>query len=241
MRRLLCVALLLSIATIPALAGATKFARGKADVPPRHLADVPPHHLAHALDGELIQVTNHVDGHSWSAWAYRNGGEYDLAVSISSVPGVWSEPRLLGLDDGLDQGHPALAIDARGAVYLAYSSGDGALIVRGLQPFSVAWSDGLRIEVSSPLSRPSLLVVGDSLVLGFRDGERVGLTTLPLLAAVETTASSIYDGPDPIGGREEDDEDDDDGQPTGSSSDGNPRGRVELLPVGDAAGNSDQD
>ena len=43
--------------------------------------DLPHRYLPNSLDGRLSQVTNPEDGSNWSAWAYRNGGEYDIAVS----------------------------------------------------------------------------------------------------------------------------------------------------------------
>ena len=232
MRKLLILSLIVLFTAAPALAVNQKGQRDSADVPPRY--------LPHALDGEVVQVSNEVDGRAWSAWAYRNGAEYDLAVSVSTVPGVWSAPRLLGLDDGLDQSQPALAVDPRGAIYLAYSLGDGTLAVRTLPPFSVVWSDGVRVHIADrALTDPSLLVVGESLVLGYRDGQDVELLSLPLVQPVGTTGSSIYDGPDPTGGsKDDDDEEEDDSSDNGPE---NLRDGVEVLPVGEATRGSGSD
>jgi hypothetical protein len=197
---------LLTAIIVTTLAAGTAFAAGKGT---RH--DYPTRYVPRSLDGEIVQVRNDIDGHAWSAWAYRNGAEYDLALSVSLIPGVWGEPRLLGLDDGLNQGQPAFSIDSSGNVYLAYSGGDGSVHVRALRAGSLTWSPAATLaDERGRLSSPSLKVVGNSLVIGYRLGERVELATLPLLPspAEVNTVASIYDGPDPTGNRDEDDNDD---------------------------------
>ena len=70
--------------------------------------------------GASVVVEDSVRGVTWSAWAYRNGAEYDIAVSWLDSSGRWSEPELLGFDDDVDQRDPALLVDRNGVVYLAY-------------------------------------------------------------------------------------------------------------------------
>jgi hypothetical protein len=195
---------LLTAIIFTTLAAGMTFSAGKGT---RH--DYPTRYVPRSLDGAIVQVQNTVDGHGWSAWAYRNGSEYDLAVSVSLTPGVWSEPRLLGLDDGLDQGQPAFSIDSTtGNVYLAYSGGDGSLYVRALRAGSLTWSPAAELtDGRGILSAPTLKIVGNSLVVGYRLGESVELAALPLLPPVVNSVASIYDGPDPTGDRDEDDED----------------------------------
>jgi hypothetical protein len=205
-RRLLVAIILTSL--ISAVASASARGERREDHPRRYVPQ---------FDGAIVQVRNDIDGRMWSAWAYRNGGNYDLALSVSVSPGIWSQPVLIGLDDGLDQGQPALTVDARGTLYLAYVNGDGALVVRALRAHAIVWSYPIGLtDPRGELAFPSLKVVGDSLVLGFRLGEGVELATLPLLPAPADSIQSIYDGPDPTGGRDEEDEDEETNKNTGA-------------------------
>ena len=72
------------------------------------------------------------------------------------------------------------------------------------------------------------MIVGETLVLGYRLGEGVELVTLPLLPSPTDSTTSIYDGPDPTGERQED-EDDDDSQNDATDEITNHDG-VNLLP-----------
>jgi len=190
------------ILTILAAGAASAAGRGV-----RH-DDHPMRYLPRSLDGAIVQVQNDIDGRAWSAWAYRNGAEYDLAVSYSNTPGVWSEPRFLGLDDGRNQGQPSFSIDLDGNVYLAYSGGNGSLYVRALRAGSLTWTRAVKLtDERGNLSAPSLKAIGYELVVGYRLGEGVELATLPLLRPVSDSVTSIYDGPDPTGDRDDDDED----------------------------------
>ncbi len=184
-------------------------AAGKRVGAPSH----PLRYLPNSFDGAIVQAENTVDGRLWSAWSYRNGGEYDLALSVSTAAGVWSEPILIGLDDGLDQRQPAISIDSRGATYVAYTDGTGAIRLTALQPGGHLWSVPVTVAVeTSRLSSPSLMVVGSTLIVGYRDGDSVSLRALPLLppqigGQIGNQVRAIYDGPDPTTGFDDQDED----------------------------------
>jgi len=196
---------LLTITILATLSAGAAMAAGKTE-----RRDYPSRYLPHSLDGEIVRVQSAVNGVAWSAWAYRNGSEYDLAVAVSFSPGVWSEPHLIGLDDGLNQARPAFATDGRGNIYLAYEAGNGALHVRGLRAGTLTWLPAVSIvDESGNAGSPALTVVGNALVVGYRTADRVGLATLPLLQPRVDGTASIYDGPDPIGARDEGDDDDD--------------------------------
>jgi hypothetical protein len=196
----------------------------------------PPRYLPNAFDGAIVQSDNPVDGRTWSVWSYRNGGEFDLALSMRTAPGVWSEPLLIGLDDGLDQQQPAISVDSRGATYVAYADGTGAIRLTVLQPGATRWSAPITIaEGTNQLSNPSLMVVGSTMIVGYRDGDGVSLRTLPLLPPDlgGNEVRSIYDGPDPTTGYTDDDEKDESSsrdEPTFSTLSTN--GGVSIKPVG---------
>lgn len=201
MRRLLTV-FILSIMISGVVSAAGKGSRA---------ANHPHRYLPNSFDGAIVQIENTVDGRSWSAWSYRNGAEYDLALSVSTARGVWSEPSLIGVDDGLDQQQPAMAIDSRGATYLAYADGTGAIHLTALQPGGKQWSFPVTVAMEEGrLSNPSLMVAGSALIVGYRDGDGVTLRAVPLLEPEYVNQlRSIYDGPDPTGDSDADDDDED--------------------------------
>ena len=80
-----------------------------------------PHRYLAGSDGPLVQVSNPHDGRTWAAWAYRNGSEFDIAISHVDADGNWTEPVFVGRDDRRDQVQPAIAADEFGNVYLAWS------------------------------------------------------------------------------------------------------------------------
>ena len=167
----------------------------------------PHRYIAQSLDRDLVQAET-ADGRIWSAWSYRNGGEYDLAISMQDVDGTWTEPLFFGNSDGRDQLQPALAVDPRGATYVAFADDAQRLYVAAVQPGSNEWSTLVRVANGDQLASPSLMIVGDQLIVGYRNGDAVDLVALPLLPAPGAGIESIYDGPDPTTGDSQDDEDD---------------------------------
>jgi hypothetical protein len=161
----------------------------------------PPHRYnPRSLDGALVSVENPVDGTVWSAWAYRDGAQYDIAISFQDATGAWSEPTFLGRDDR-DQVQPALAVDPAGNLYLAYTDrGTGQVMVSGKMVGTQTWLPAFAVTLENQRGhRPSLLVVGDRLVVGFRSGSAVVLRDLPLLPPTPLFGHTIEDGPDPFG------------------------------------------
>jgi hypothetical protein len=71
------------------------------------------------FDGPMTTVVG-PDGRTWAAWAYRSSHESDIAISTQDgSTTAWSEPVFLGHGNGFDDVDPALAVDSRGAIYLA--------------------------------------------------------------------------------------------------------------------------
>ena len=145
-------------------------------------------------------MSNPVDGRIWSIWSYRNGAEFDLAISSNSA-GIESDLQLVGLGDGLSQSQPALTIDAAGNVYLAYierhGRGENRLLVSSLRYNRSTWSVPTALTETTPgIAMPALEVIGDRLVVAFRSDDGVDIVQLPLLTQV--ILGNFTDGPDPI-------------------------------------------
>jgi hypothetical protein len=188
-----------ALAAAPALAGPT---RGR---------DLPHRYLPNSLDGRLEQITSPYDGRAWAAWSYRNGGEYDVAVSFRDEMGFWSEPLLLGEDDGRDQSDPVLAADIDGTVYMAYAerSPDRIMLTWRLEGTDL-WSNPTPLTANGLRAKdPALRIVGDRLVVAFRSGRGLVILDMPLVDPVMDT-DIFNDGPDPIDVRPPEDEDDED-------------------------------
>ena len=192
---LLLAFLLVTLAALPALAGGgtrpTRFG---------------------SLDRGLTGVTNTLDGSSWAVWAYRNGAEFDIAVSYDRGNGIWSEPVLIGLDDGMDQVEPAIAFDSRGTLYLVYTqrtTGQIMISHRTMNSTGFAHPTALT-PAGMTAGTPVLRIVGERLVIGYNAG-RAGLVLLDVPLADEriSTNSGFTDGPDPVGTTEKEEEEDD--------------------------------
>jgi hypothetical protein len=183
--------LLAGCAGIVALAGSVATAAGARELPRRFLP---------VADEGLVQLTEPLSGKSWSAWSYRNGGERDLAISVTDARGLWLEPELLGLGDGLDQVEPALAAHASGALYLVWAE-------RPTGRIQLAWRAGASGGWSRPIllaaqgaSSPAIELVGDWLVIAFQSPSGTTLVVRPR-DVVGATPDSIQQGPDPVGSK----------------------------------------
>jgi hypothetical protein len=167
-----------------------------------HARGVDPSALPHRYlggsgpDRGLVTATNPLDGRVWSAWAYRSGAEFDVAVSVQDTNGAWSEPVFVGRGDGLDQVDPALTFDAAGNLYLAHvDRPSGELRVSMLAAGATRMTSS--VVVSSPGERtaaPTLMVTGPYLMVGYRVGPRVMLRSVSL--APTTRPFGVQDGPD---------------------------------------------
>jgi hypothetical protein len=164
--------------------------------------DLPHRYQPSSQDRQLVQVENPVDGRIWSAWAFRSGDEYDIALAVADENGVWSEPMFLGRDDGRDQVDPAFVIHESGAVVVAYVDiSAGQILLSAIAAGGQHWSRPLPVVAGADLRSPSMLILGDRLVLAFRAAERVEMVTIPLFGNPEppVTSRGFTDGPDPTG------------------------------------------
>ena len=154
-----------------------------------------------SLDGPLTTVTAGLDGRTWSAWAYRDGAEYDIALSFRDPGGFWSEPQFIGRDDGADQVQPALAVDTAGTVYLAFADlGTGTIRYTALPAGGAAWTAATAVTRDGERGfMPALSVVGERLVIAFRSGRAVVIRDVPLLDPTALRPGGIHDSPDPYG------------------------------------------
>lgn len=157
---------------------------------------VPHRYLGEGPDRGLVSATNPLDGRVWSAWAYRSGAEFDIAVSVREASGAWSEPVFLGAGDGRDQIDPALVFDAQGNLYLAH-------VVRDSSQIQVSMLAAGATRMTSPVivsvpgeraASPSLMLTDTYLMVGYRVGSRVVLRSVSLAPA--TRPFGVQDGPD---------------------------------------------
>jgi hypothetical protein len=169
------------------------------------LADPPrgvPHRYApNSLDGRLAQIDRVEGDRTLAAWAYRNGAEYDIAISRVDENGQWTEPVFIGLDDGRDQTQPALALDADGNAYLAYADqAEQRVLVAVLRADRDEWSFSLAVTApGAEAQSPALRVVGNRLVVAFRTGEELQMIDLPLTQTDDQPSLlTIVDGPEPV-------------------------------------------
>jgi len=130
--------------------------------------------------------------------AYRNRGEYDIAVAIRDASGHWSAPAFVGAGDSLNQLQPSLAVDAGGNLYLAYAERNtGSIFLTMRAPGDASWSTPQTIAADGQRHwMPALRVVGSRLVLAYRSPSGTEIVDFALLPS-QIAPSSIVDGPDP--------------------------------------------
>jgi len=161
----------------------------------------PPFRFNPGLDGAPVYATDSSSGATWAAWAYRWRGEFDLALSMRSSGGAWSDPMFVGRLDGLDQGSPAMVCDAAGNLYLVFAVRQTAQIyLSGLARGTSEWSVPARVTVPGERGySPAVAVVADRLVVAYRTADgKVALRERPLIAADGIQPFSITDGPDGV-------------------------------------------
>ena len=159
-----------------------------------------PHRFApESLDRGLVQVSDAVTGTTWAAWSYRNGAEYDIAVSSADSDGVWSEPLLFGRDDRGDQHQPAIAVDSMGTVYLAFVDSASGSVKLATRPAGLeAWSPAFPVGSSGGrVSLPALRIVASRLVVAWRACGVTEIVDLPLFDGGNST-QGLIDNPDPV-------------------------------------------
>lgn len=150
------------------------------------------------LDGPVTTLTA-PDGRTFATWAYRASGEFDIAVTVRAADSqTWSAPSFFGRRNGADELQPAMTFDSRGTVYVAFTTASpSAVFLSVLRPGSDAWSEPVQVSGNDIASSPTLLVVGDRLIVGFRTAQGVGLVNLP----ISDGGNELYlsDGPDASG------------------------------------------
>jgi hypothetical protein len=163
---------------------------------------VAPHRYApNSLDGRLARVDRVEGDRSLAAWAYRNGAEYDIAISRVDENGRWTEPAFVGIDDGRDQVQPALALDANGNAYVAYTDlAEGRVLLVVLRADRNSWSRPVALtRVGTGAESPALRVVENRLVVAFRIGDELQMIDLPLTDTDSLPSLlTIVDHPDPV-------------------------------------------
>lgn len=161
-----------------------------------------PHRYApNSLDGRLAQIDRVEGDRALAAWAYRNGAEYDIAISRVDGNGRWTEPAFIGIDDGRDQIQPALALDANGNAYLAYTDRDERRVLLAvLRADRDEWSRPIALTaVGANAESPALHVVGNRLVVAYRIGDELQMIDLPLTETDgRPSLLTIVDHPDPV-------------------------------------------
>ena len=165
----------------------------------RAKAKVPHRYSPGALDQSPALATDPLSGATWSAWAYRTGGEYAIALSISDADGFWSEPTFIGLDDRLDQMDAALLADASGNLYLAYAVREtGTVHMSAFHAGSDDWFEPQQVtQVGERASSPTLSVIGDRLVLAYLSGRnQVRVLDWALLPPLKFDPNGVQEGPD---------------------------------------------
>jgi hypothetical protein len=156
------------------------------------------------LDGPITSLTA-ADGRTFAVWSYRASGEFDIAVSTRGAnSSMWSAPVFFGRGNRNDELEPALTVDANGNAYIAFATANPSRVVLATLPAgSDLWTEPVTVSGTEAASSPSLLLVGDRLVIGFRTMHGIGLINLPTVGGGNQT-QGIQDGPegvDPINGK----------------------------------------
>ncbi len=154
-----------------------------------------------SLDGDPVILEDGVTGTVWSAWAYRDGAEYAIAVSLMGADGAWSEPVFLGRDDGLDQVEPSLAIDATGTAYLAFAVREtGEIRISLLVGGTAKWSAPARVSGDDEIaSSPVVRIVSDRVVLAYATDAGTRLLDFALVPGTGVIRThGVQEGPDVI-------------------------------------------
>jgi hypothetical protein len=171
-----------------------------------------------ATDGDLVQVTNPVDGQTWSVWTYRNGPETDIALqSLDKASGRSGQLIFIGQDDRVDQVRPALTFDSNGSLYLSFVERESGIVKLSALAFGAAeWTEPQAITGGGDdRITPGLSVVEARLVVGYVSDGAVAIRHFHLIAPAVRGSHKMSDGPDPTYSDqppfpEEDDKDRDD-------------------------------
>lgn len=162
--------------------------------------DAPTRYLP-SWDGRLASVEL-TDGSAWNVWSYRNGAEYDLALAFRSPDGDWAPTEFIGEADGSDQLQPQAIADAAGHLYVTWVDRRGNLSLAIRSAVGTGWSPATVIAEGQRLATPTMGIVGDRLVIAYRDGAGVSMVDLPLLQTLVLQGAfgqhGLHDVPDPV-------------------------------------------
>lgn len=149
------------------------------------------------VDGPVTTLAG-PDGRMWAAWTYRASHEFDIAISSrDESTATWSTPVFIGRRSGSDEIEPALAVDSRGAVYVAFATTNPPRVfVTTLAVGSTAWSEPIVVSGTEAASSPALLLVGERLIVAYRTARGVGMVGFPTVGS-ENQIQGIQDGPEP--------------------------------------------
>jgi hypothetical protein len=152
-------------------------------------------------DGPPENAYDPVTGQPLVTWAYRAGSDYDIAVSDYSGEG-WTEPVFLTVSSMNDL-DPHTYIDDAGRAYVVWWRPGEAprLYLAVREPGSTEWS--LPQMIASPGRRPSLVRVGEDLLVAYeRDhaagGQELVLATLPECGGITYQVVTTTERTDPL-------------------------------------------
>jgi len=145
-------------------------------------------------------VTMAVDpaGRMWAVWAYAQGGEFDVAVSVSDGR-VWTYPTLLGVANGRDDVDPRIAFLPNGSpVVVWWQTPNATAGPRVMQSVARAGEFSAPATVRENARQPAILASSDdSLTLGLVDESGGVQTQQSPLSPIKVRER---DKPEPDGG-----------------------------------------
>lgn len=147
-------------------------------------------------------VTMAVDpaGRMWAVWAYAQGGEFDVAVSVSHGR-VWTFPTLLGVANGRSDVDPRIAFLPNGSPVVVWwqEAGDHGG-PRVMQSAALAGVFSTPTAVRENARQPAILATGsDNLTLGWVDGSGAVQTQVSPVSPIHVGPGSTEE-PEPAGG-----------------------------------------
>lgn len=155
-QRILALLIVVMLCTGAALAGSPPVARP---------AGLTPDYRAEG-DGPVTMAVDPA-GRMWAVWAYVQGGELDVAVSVSDGR-VWTYPTLLGVANGRNDVDPRIAFLPNGApVVVWWQEPNASAGSRVMQSVARAGSFAAPTTVRENARQPAILATSDSsLTLG---------------------------------------------------------------------------
>jgi len=147
-------------------------------------------------------VTMAIDpaGRMWAVWAYAQGGEFDVAVSVSDGR-VWTYPTLLGVANGRDDVDPRIAFLPSGSPVVVWWQAPNATAgPRVMQSVARAGEFPAPTVVRENARQPAILATSaTSLTLGLVDDSGEVQTQQSPLSPINV-GPGWRDGPGPDGG-----------------------------------------